>query len=553
MTSRLAPHSRTIAVKAGHSPLIRVYALALALVGATALPSSAADPSDALVYHARDGDTLIGLGQRLLKRPGDWIKVQRLNRIENPRRIPIGATILIPAGLLRLTPVPVRIVSAQGQAHGDQGVAKAGTSLGEGSVLATSADGYVTIELADGSTLTLQPRSRLRVLRSARLPGSNALNSRIELLDGRIEVRAAKQSGGMGQQILHTPATTLSVRGTRYRAAVADAGTSRAEVTEGRVAAAAPRTRGVVLAAGEGLVAQPGSTRLAPQPLLPAPELGSVPRVHQRLILRLPFAAVPGARAYRAAVATDPSFQQVLVERVAATESLALPAPEDGHYWLRLRAIDAQQLEGLDAVMAIEVRARPEPPFLALPAAGATLRGDGLEMGWAGPLGASHFRLQLAADANFQPLLRDDVALAGNELHVGPLAPGSYHWRMASITEAGRQGPWGDPQTFTLRPAPADPPAPSVSDGIWHFSWPAEAGQRFEFELARDADFGDIIRREALGEPSIELAEPPPGVYFMRVRATDPDGLIGPYTAPRRIEVPARWPWWLMLLMLPVL
>ena len=43
---------------------------------------------DHLVYVARKGDTLIGLGKRLLADPQRWHEIQRLNRIEEPRRIP---------------------------------------------------------------------------------------------------------------------------------------------------------------------------------------------------------------------------------------------------------------------------------------------------------------------------------------------------------------------------------------------------------------------------------------------------------------------------------
>jgi hypothetical protein len=39
----------------------------------------------------------------------------------------------------------------------------------------------------------------------------------------------------------------------------------------------------------------------------------------------------------------------------------------------------------------------------------------------------------------------------------------------------------------------------------------------------------------------------------MRVRATDPDGFVGPYTAVQRFEVPAPPPWFLLLFLIPLL
>ena len=39
----------------------------------------------------------------------------------------------------------------------------------------------------------------------------------------------------------------------------------------------------------------------------------------------------------------------------------------------------------------------------------------------------------------------------------------------------------------------------------------------------------------------------------MRVRATDPDGFVGPWTATQTIEVPPGKPWWLLLLLIPLI
>lgn len=523
------------------------WLLWLVVQAVLAAPAGAAEAADELVYLTRRGDTLIGIGERLLRQPRDWPKVQRHNRIANPRRLPVGARIAIPAELLRLAPAPAKVLAVTGTANG----IRAGDTVAPGGELATAAGGYVTVELADGSTLTLQPRSRLRLEQSGRTPGDNALRSRLQLLQGRVEVRAAPQLKDGAQQ-LRTPATTLSVRGTRYRAAVTDDGRSLAEVTEGRVVAAGRRAA-TTLEAGQGIVARPGDTALQPTRLLPAPDLAGIGELQERITLRLTLAPVATAHAYRMVLASDPAFHGVVGEQLAAGPEFRLPAPPDGQYWLRGRAIAGDGLEGLDAVRRIEVRARPEPPFLAAPAPEAALRGERVALSWAGPLDAVGFRLQLAPEGRFEQPVRSAEGLAGSATELTGLPPGRYAWRMASVTAAGRLGPWSDPQSFTLRPPPPDPPPPTVGDDGWHFSWPAEPGQRFEFELARDERFEDLVQREDTREPRVRLPRPQPGVYFMRVRAIDPDGLVGPYTATRRIEVPAETPWWLLLLLLPLL
>lgn len=541
---RHSPCKKSAAI---HRP---VRALLFVLCHAVCFPAAgAADAGDELIYRARRGDTLIGIGQQLLREPRDWTKVQRRNRIADPRRIPVGAPIAIPGELLRLAPVPAKVVATVGGADG----VKVGDALAAGDEIGTRDDGYVSIELADGSTLRLQPRSRLRLEQSARMPGTNALRSRLQLLRGRVEVQTAPRSGEAARQMLRTPATTLSVRGTRYRAAAEADGRSRAEVTEGSVVAASGRRTVATLEAGQGVVARPGDPTLLPVRLLPAPDLTPVAAIQERISLRLAIAPVAGASAYRIVLASDPDMHRVVGERVAASPGFQLPAPPDGEYWLSARAIAGDGLEGLDAVKRIEIRARPEPPFLSTPAPEAALRGERAKLSWAGPLDAVRFRLQLAPEGRFQEPLRNEESLAGSAAEFAGLAPGRYAWRMASINAAGRVGPWSDPQRFTLRPPPPDPPPPAEGEDGWQFTWSAEPGQRFEFELARDEHFVDIMRREQTGEAAVRLPRPGPGVYFMRVRATDPDGVVGPYTATRRIEVPAETPWWLLLLLVPLL
>lgn len=535
-------------------PPLRVYCTAIAgLFAATVVSSAAAVSSaDYLIYRARAGDTLIGLGLRLLAKPRDWVSVQRLNRISEPRRIPIGAEILIPARLLRLVPDPPRVVASVGSAQSGGRDVTIGQEVPAGSEIATKDDSYVTVQLADGSTLTMQPRTRMRVEAADRLPLGAAVRSTFDVPLGRVEVRASPATSGSGGMKVRIPATVLSVRGTAFRVAAEPSGLVRAEVVEGKVAAIGKSAR-LDLGAGDGLVSdlQPG--RLTATRLLPPPDLTRVPRVQERLTIRIDMPPVADAAAYRAVLATDKTFHQVAAERVSGRLPISMAAPPDGPYWLRVRAIDGRGLEGFDAVGPLEIRARPEPPFIAAPVSGAAVRGDTVAFAWAGPIGSERFHWQLAANDQFDTLTRDEVSLAGTSALIAGISPGSYFWRMASITASGHQGPWGDVQRLTVRPAPAEPPPPSIADGELRFTWSAEPGQTFEFELASDPEFANPVRREPTKLAEIKFPKPAPGTYFMRVRATDPDGLVGPYTAPRRVDIPADPPWWLLLLLLPLL
>jgi hypothetical protein len=508
-----------------------------------------AAPGDHIVYRTRAGDTLIGIGGALLQRPADWPKLQRLNRVADPRRMPSGAALRIPVELLRRQPQSATVAQLTGSARRDGRPLAAGERIAAGSAVATD-DGYLTLELPDGSTLTLQPRSRLKVDELYRHGDSDAQRAVLRLDSGRLEAAVPKRSApGRVSQRVRTPGAVISVRGTRYRAAVEDDKASRVEVTEGLVAVDQAARRPLALAEGFGLLA--GAAGARPTPLLPAPDLSATAELQERPVLALNFAALPGARGYRVQVAADPRIHDIRADRIVEATQAKVAGLEDGDYWLRVRGVDGAGFEGLDQVRVLRLRARPEPPFPSAPADGARLRAQRIQLSWTQAVDAAAYEVQLAADSGFRQILHRSEAQAGTGFApAADLPPGQYYWRVASLRADAYRGPFGDVQRFELRPPPADPEPPVVDAGHIAFAWPAEPGQRFEFQLARDAAFAEVFDTRQLGEPRIVIDRPAPGTYYLRVRATDPDGFVGPYTATQRLEVPPARPWWLLLLLL---
>lgn len=529
------------------------------VIAATILISAPAHSAAAYaeyIHTVRAGDTLIGIGQRLLKRPGDWVQVQRLNAVADPYRLPIGIALRIPVSLMRAEVAPARIANATGEVRDAQGPVAFGAAISERTQLETGADGYATVELADGSTLTLQPRSRLRIEALKRYRNTDAYDARFRLDSGRVETRSAGQARGAGRQELRTPSAVIGVRGTRFRVSAEERGPSRAEVTEGVVSAARAATPGTAapVREGFGIVVEQDKPLARPVALLDAPDLTATPALQERVALRFGFPAVTGARSYRGQIASDQEFRAVLAEGVFASPEAKFAAPPDGDYWLRIRGIDVQGLEGRDAAKAFRLKARPEPPFPSQPTNGGKWRGDSVEFRWAAAEEAASYLFQLAADESFGALVHEAAAVTQTGLtSPGKLAPGNYAWRTASVRADGDRGPWGDVQRFTLRPAPADPDPPRIEDRQLTFTWPAEPGQSFELQLARDPRFAEAVTTLKLDVPAASLERPEPGTYYMRVRATDPDGFVGPYTATQSFEVPAPPPWWLLLFVLPLL
>src|SRR5262249_37531555 len=73
----------------------------------------------------------------------------------------------------------------------------------------------------------------------------------------------------------------------------------------------------------------------------------------------------------------------------------------------------------------------------------------------------------------------------------------------------------------------------AVVGGCWERSAQAPS---YRVELARDAEFRDVIASETVPVPSWSSLLGV-GRYFMRVRAVDPDGLWSETSAPRQLAV----------------
>lgn len=529
------------------SPRPRFLLVLVALVVLSPRPA-AAEP--AYAYRAARGDTLIGIGARLLRNPADWRALRRLNRIDAPRRIPVGRIIEIPLRLLRDEPSQGEVVAVEGRAQVDGQAARMGATVAEASLLATGPASSLTLRLADGSLMTLQPDSDARVERLRRLLGVGSIDVSLRLARGRVDSRVVPQPNrGVGYRV-HTPSAVVAVRGTRFRTGSGADGVDRAEVLEGTVAARGAADRqDAAVAAGYGVAVAQGRAG-APVPLLPAPRLDAITQLQERVHMRLPFAPVAGATAYRAQLASDADGHGIVADGLFAQPEARFAGLPDGDYWLRVRAIDGDGLEGRDAERPLRLAARPEPPLPDYPPAGGRVRGTALALRWSQPVDAAAFRVELARDATFAAPLHSEEVTA-TTFTVDGLEPGTYHWRLRAIRADGHHGPWGNVSAVELRPGPGQPEPPRLDDDFLYLAWPGEPGQVFDLQLARDAQFTQLTFDERLTETTARLPRPAAGIYFMRVRATDPDGYVGVYTTPQRIEVPAS-PWWLLLLLVPL-
>jgi hypothetical protein len=541
---------------------MRRFLLALAL-GALTPPAALAaqtapGPDDVWRCVIRRGDTLISLGRAYLTDPREWRTVARLNRVADPTRLRVGTALRVPLRLMKAfggaadvvwTRGDVTVVSAAGAAR----ALAAGDRLSTGERIETGPASAVRVRLVDGALLLIGERARVSFdeLTVFALPG--VTRTRVGVGEGRVEATVNRRRDPSSRYEIRTPVMTTAVRGTEFRVGMsAREQTARAEVLTGRVEAAAGSTS-VGLDPGFGLVATSNAPLSAPRAILAAPDLSGLPPRLARLPVRLVWPALPQAVRYRAQVFSTGEPQTQIADLIVDTPEARWTDIEDGTYRLVVRAVDGEGLEGKDATGTFAVDARPEPPFANAPANASRVYGDRTEFRWTKSEGAASYDLQIATDATFTAPLVDVRARAEvSDAHALP--PGTYYWRVASRTASGERGPFGDALPFTQRRYPDGRNATAgVDRTTLTLRWSAgEASETSEFQLSADRDFARVLVNRTLAESEVTVPRPEPGVYFLRVRALDSDGVAGPYGPVQQVDVPAlpaprrHWWWWIL-------
>ncbi|AIY43618.1 hypothetical protein LT85_4460 [Collimonas arenae] len=499
-----------------------------------------------ITYRAQLGDTLSVIADQLTGSKSNWVQLAKLNRIGNDRTIPIGTAIIIPVSLLPDEPSTAQVAAMSGNidgtgADGHPIDINIGTTLTEGAIINTGSNSFVTLSLPDQSHIAIPSNSQVKLskLRTARYTKSP--RTEITLLKGRVESKVSPLEKNKGRFEVHSPLAVAGVRGTDFRVDLVD-GKVLTEVLSGGVAVAKknkPAT--LTLHAGQGNITNTQGVGKAVA-LLPQPELTGHPQLQERPTLHFTVNPVSGARGYRAQIATDASVGNIVSEAESDNPEIKIDGLEDGKYFVRITALDQSGLQGKPLIAAFTLKARPEPPISIEPKNKS--RSENLVFSWAEVGNAQAYHLQVASDAGFSHLIIDESALSAPQFTAGKLALGDYFWRVATIVEnaSGRdQGPYGDPQAFSLLAALQIPKIADAIDGDLSFRWTGEPGQKFVVEIGRDAGFSSLLLTQNTETPEINVPRPASGTYYIRIKAIDPDGYVSPFSPAQKVYIGSRW------------
>ncbi len=436
--------------------MTRYWPAALAIL---ALPVSAHAATEApteppAAYQVKADDNLYTLATRYFVQVSDAGRVQRLNQIRDPRRLPIGRTLTVPADWLRSEPLVARLIAYSGgvtvRGPGAGALAK-DMEIREGFELATAANAFLTIELPDGSRTTLPSQSRIRIERLRKVLLTGAVQRDLRLLEGRSSSVVTPVTGPADRFRIRTPLSVSAVRGTEFRVSHdAAAGRSTLEVIEGRVAGSAGKAPAESLVAAGFGTATTADGMSAPQTLLPRPTLRNASRMQDDPQVSFEVAGPAGAASLRAQIAVDAGFTDIVSETASTDAKLVFDGMANGTFFARFTAIDGASLEGIPATYAFERRLNAlglDPPTTV----GGTKRQYLFRWSSSGA-GTERFRFTLARDAEGNGAVIDEAGLNSGQIVVTDLPPGIYFWRvLVSRREAGKLfEKWSQPQRFEI-------------------------------------------------------------------------------------------------------
>lgn len=501
-------------------------------------------------YRARPGDTLWDLGARYLKANVPWQQLQAHNRISDPYRLAPGLTLRFPIAWLRVQPAPARVVALRGPVQVSDPVngtrpLQADMLLPIGSQLQTGDDASVTLSFADDSRLQLRENSLLQLDKLSSYGTTGMVDTRMRLQRGRSSNQVTPARGPASRYIITAPTATSSVRGTLFRVNAGDEDSAATtEVVEGRVQVGNRAGKRLINAGHATLIPAPGTAPAAARPLLPPPQLMEAQLRLQSLPLLAAWQPMDAARGYRVEVVPAATPDILLFAREVSTPQIRIDNLPPGQLRLLVRAIDADEVEGLDAARDFSVPDGLPAPLTIAPLHGQTVHQLQPRFQWAKVAGATGTVLQIADNADFRnPLLEQQTST--QHLRIGsPLPAGSYFWRLASIDGDSAPGRYGQALPLQLSDAPATTPLDSAKDskGRLTLRWPADAAaERYRVQVSRKADFSRLLLDEHVDTPEVAFKQPwRGGTLHVRVQAIEEDGYAGAFSAPQQIQLRCR-------------
>ncbi|MEJ2611714.1 MAG: FecR domain-containing protein [Candidatus Thiodiazotropha sp.] len=502
-------------------------------------------PAADWVYTVVEGDNLWNFSKKYLDSVARFDQLRKLNNIKKPKRLKPGSWLRVPMKWIRSSGVPVYVQSVKGKIElirADGAIVSnlvSGTLVQLGDSLITGPKSSVALRFADGTMLTLHSDAEMRFDHLSAHGETGMVDSRLHLGKGRLETQVTPSVGPGSRFEIRTPAAITAVRGTAYRAAVNQGGAaSNIEVLEGDVSVRGGKQETLV-AAGFGTRVIKGQAPTPPKKLLPLPSLKPIPEPIQSLDWQLSWEPLKDASSYRVELSNHQQLEVLQWEGIIAEPHIVLPDLPDQKYWVRVRGIGTDGLEGQSVVQEIIFNRHPQPPVLLNPHNGEVLHSSKAELQWETSAEAESYRLEIATDKRFK-----DIALLVEDLKLSNYSvteltrSGTYYWRVIALDADKNLGPASEERSWLYRPVPNKLELSTKLKGDTFIGSWARVGdqQRYRVQLAHDVDFKDLEIDKVIAEPEISSELIYSQLRYLRVCVVDSDGYQGPWSDVKPID-----------------
>lgn len=496
-------------------------------------------------YEMQPGDHIWKIAHDFLTNWKSWQDVARINGIQNDRVMAAGTILKIPSSYVNKRFSSVRLIEVSGPvslvSDGSTTAVPitAAATINLGSTLITGENASALLRFEDETEILLSPESEFSI-QKADIVGNNRQIADINALlkRGEAEIRSNPNRTPGSRFVIETPSAFATTRGTVYRVR-AEETTTAAEVTQGKIDVANPAGK-VKVKATFGTLTEKDKAPTPPVKLLEAPEVPEL-KVVRYLPARISWSELEGAKGYRNQISESQEFSSILLDNRTVPAKMNLPVTlNDGHYWLKVKGIDENGLQGLESLQPFQIDARPFPPVVQQPFTSSRLYTGPVTFKWTQPENVARFRFEIASDKAFKDI-RLSEELSDTEITTALDEPGKFYWRVSSIDGNEKYGPVGHAVQITVRPVPATPePEPPVSsENEITFAWPEEEGSAYyQLQLSNDKTFSHILEDVQVEASSASVNKPEAGDYYMRVRGFDQDKYAGGWSSTQKVEVP---------------
>jgi len=487
------------------------------------------------------GDTLNNICRAYLIDPVIWPKIATLNRLPNARLIYPGQRISIPVEYIGGFEDDGLVTFVGGEAFLKPKSKSDWTALNlrdvvhSGDELKTGETGVVEITFASGNELQVRPDAQLKVLVTKKLDEMNVFQ-RILLGLGKVIVRVKEVTGRSNRFEIKTPSAVAAARGTIFRVGLDTAETTRTETLRGKIGVEAQAVLEEVKE-GEGTLVRKNEPPLKPRALPRPPEALDPLTGELTVPLFIRLSKVGEAAGYRVCLSRDAEGRDVVAETASRPDQPAeFKGPiADGDYFLLVRSVDADGLEGRDSeprpIKIHNIMALLEP---VSPVEGAIIAGAPIEILWPEIPRTGRYHLQIAADADFKNLVVDRTDMAAATFLTPPLKPATYWLRSSAVPDYGREGEFCLPHKFQIIALPEAPilSEPKIKGKEVRFTCKnLGPGIVYRFQMARDERFLNMVEELLSPRPEIAFVKPSEtGIYYARVAAVSPSGSEGPFS-----------------------